>query len=949
MFLKKMYLKGFKSFAYPVEISFTDGLTVVVGPNGSGKSNINDALKWVLGEASKKNLRASNANDMIFAGSVDEKPAEYAEVTLYIDNSQKILNTKAKEVSITRKSFVNRSENEYYINGELAKRKDVKDLFMDTGLGNPDLSIISQGSISTIVGAKPKDLRNVLNEVAGVSRYQKQKEEAMRNLLNTERNLEIITVKLTEREKQLRPLKKQAEKAKEYFEIREKLEKIELPIIKKELDEDKKNLDAWTREREEINSVSNYSDQELKTITSKTNSNRKEILNIDKQIQNLQLKEKKLREQIEQRKLSSDSDIKNIELQIQEKSASIKNINQKVSEFEASEIESLKQINENKREFALSNDKIGQINARIYQVSESIEQLNKNSSDKLPFGVNNIVKNKDIFDGYVGLVKELYKVEQEFQTAIEIALKPAWSNVVMKNEQNIKDALKFLKQNNYGTATFIPYEQVKPKSLTSEFENILKDIKGYLGTVTENINFNKKYQRLFYHLGGITLIFEDYDTAIKAAKIIDFRFKIITLEGDVILPGFVIQGGSNKSKKDFMEDQKNKLKETFAKLNEELKELTKKRKTSEETLEKLQQDLHLKQINHSKINERLNYLNADLNNLLILYKNSTGQEYNSDGATKSEVKTFDSIETIQQEINLLRERKESLDKEVISLKDTEEELRIRWKDAINKEAELKEKIRVCQINLNKNINILQRDYKMNEDIFAEKEIEKLNISYNEAEKRRQKYRQQIEKIGFVNLESIAEFEELDKEFQKMSKELSEIQITKEKLTSTVEEMDNRMEEKFSDTFNKINDEFETAFIQLFNGGTARIKYSDPENILDSGIEIYARSPGKNVKNIQLYSGGEKSMIAIALIFAINKVRRLPLLMLDEVEAALDEANVERFALFAKEINKTTQVIITSHRPGTMEKADVLYGVTMQQKGITKILTVKLEDAIDMAD
>ncbi len=217
MFLKRMEVRGFKSFAHPTTIEFTDGLTVVVGPNGSGKSNINDAFKWVLGEASKKNLRAGSASDMIFSGSDTEKAADFAEVTLIFNNEERILDIDYNEVAITRRSYRQDKQNDYFINKTLVRRRDIKDLFLGTGLGNTDLSIISQGSVTKVTESKPHELRELLNEAAGVSRYQSQKEEAVRKLEKVTQSLDIFSVKLRELEKQVGPLKKKKEIAEKYL------------------------------------------------------------------------------------------------------------------------------------------------------------------------------------------------------------------------------------------------------------------------------------------------------------------------------------------------------------------------------------------------------------------------------------------------------------------------------------------------------------------------------------------------------------------------------------------------------------------------------------------------------------------------------------------------------------------------------------------------------------
>lgn len=673
---------------------------------------------------------------------------------------------------------------------------------------------------------------------------------------------------------------------------------------------------------------------------------------MEKQITKFATKSKALAESIEKQKLASTTDVDNIVLQIKEKQAGINTIRQNLNEFENNEASQSQTIYQIRQDINLQERERDRLNSELSRLNFEIESQNKSiKKDRLDFGTRHIVENSNIFSGYIGLVRDLYEVNDEHRLALEVALGAQIKNVVMKNEHSIKEALTFLKSNNYGTATFIPAEQVKPKSLSFEFENILARINGYLGTVDEIINYPKKYERVFKFLGGVILVFSDFDSAIKAAKIIDFRFKIVTLEGDIIFPGFVVKGGSNNSKEQFLATQLEKLKGQFKTTKEELNNAIKTLEANRANLNEQEKQLNSFRHEDARLNERLNYLESQLTSLHHLYKDTMGHDYQSEDSKEDQMidKTFTNIAQIEQEVKSLQANKETLAKENVTLKVQEEKERNEWNEVVKKVSFLKAQINEANSLIKSALQILQRDYKLNEDLLLEKDLPSLSMSYAEANKRCEKLRQELEKIGYVNIDSIKEFEALDIEFQQLNNDLKDLTQTKEKLLSTVAEMDQRMESKFSKVFEKINVEFDKAFVHLFGGGTARIKYSDPENILESGIEIFARSPGKNVKNIQLYSGGEKSMIAIALIFAINKIRNLPLLILDEVEAALDEANVERFANFAKEINKLTQVIITSHRPGTMEKADVLYGITMQQRGITKILSVKLEDAIEMID
>ena len=939
MFLKKIELKGFKSFAFPTVIEFKKGLTVIVGPNGSGKSNINDALKWVLGESSKKTLRAKETDDMIFSGSHTKEAASFAEVNLFFDNSNKLLEHEEDEIIITRKLYRNKNENQYFINREKVRRKDVKNLFLDTGLGNTDLSIISQGSVAKIAEARPQDLRLLLEEASGVSKYQIHKKEAVLKLEKVATNLEIFEVKLNGLKKQIAPLKKASEQAKNYLKIKEELTKIELPLIKNLL------LDGYNKQ-EELKNLEEKSKQEkilIEKILNKLAKDLKEdqvtLLDLDQEITKLHTMQNDLQNNLN-KKISFNGNKKEFSNKIKYSLYGINDLKDIIKQTENEEEDLNKQISSLKTKmFELRSETENYI-AKLNQVNFQLDNL-KNADKNYNQAVKSILDNKLIFNLVYGIVKDLIKVDSQYELALETAIGSKFKNIVVNNEKTIKETVAFLKKNKLGIATFIPAENVKEKFIIDELKSVIVKISGFNSILSDVIKADSKFKKVVSSLAGNIVIFNDLDSALLAAKFIQYRLSIVTLEGDIIYPGFTVKGGfSNKNIKKFELER-------YQLAQEKLAKVINKNEIMIDNLENNILDFNAKRDIVQKGNirnaERLHFLEKDLQQLLESYHTIFKEEFDLEKLEiKKDLKNPLSLEKINNQIRNLNQKKHQLSLKIIDSQDNQQLQNKKWQDLL-------QKIQYSEINLDKierliseNTDILNKDYQLTYQNLLEKDFKKLKEPIDEIIIKQQEYRKELRAIGYIDQEAIKRYQELTAEYQKLDHEIKELTEAKEKLTSTIDIMDQEMIKRIKNTYLKINDRFDAIFKTLFRGGHAKIEFIEPDNLLESGLEIRASAPGKSVKNLSLYSGGEKSLIAISLIFAINEIRNLPLLLLDEVEAALDEANVERFANFAKILNNQTQLIIVSHRPGTMEKADILYGVTMQEKGVTSIFNVSLD-------
>ncbi|BDV02240.1 MAG: chromosome partition protein Smc [Candidatus Hepatoplasma vulgare] len=951
MFLKKIELKGFKSFAKTTIVNFHEGLTVIVGPNGSGKSNINDAFKWVLGESSKKTLRASSSKDMIFDGSTILGPSEYAEVSLFFDNSKKILDYDSNTVVVTRKQFRNKDQNEYYINHELARRKDIKNLFMDTGLGNTNLSIISQGSVSRVTESKPDQLMDLLNEAAGVSKYQKQKKESLAKLETVDFNLSLLDTKIKLLSKQIKPLENASEKAEKYNKFKEELTKIELPLIKYILEKsykikEKIELELEEDENKRKNFIENRNeiDKNIKELNLK-------ILEIEKKIDLLQLKENELQKNsifvdknstnenaLKEKIKVSAKRIKDLKVIISSSSIEEEEINNKISNLKSEQFD-LTSKNET-------------LNSNLNRIDIELNRLNEKEKS-LGRGTREIIENKNLFNKIYGTVSSLIKYDEKYEIAIYSVLSSKLNNIVVNNEITIKEAVNFLKENKYGNATFIPAEKVKQKFLPQQYLGPLNRIDGFLGLLNEFIEADNIFKNTISSLAGNIILFDNLNNALKAANFLEHKFQFITLEGDIIYPGFTVKGGynnliSSKERKEELNKAKNLIIKKQNQFENKLDEIS-------ENVRDYSAKRNTIQNEEIRITERLTYLESQLQNELVAYKNLTGFTFDfseiEDFINKEESEDL-SLEFVTNKLRNFKQEKQKMVNKLINYQDEQSKYNREWGNLVERIADNK-----VLMNENKNViiynnNILNQDYKLTfETLIKQKldEIKNLEEKYDSLKEKRDELRKEISDLGYIDIDAIEKYNTLKKEHDSLKIDVNELKEIKNKLLSVIEIADKEMIRRLEDIFGGVSERFNLIFQMLFRGGNAKIILTNPMDILNSGIEIVASAPGKTIKTLSLYSGGEKALIALSLIFAINETKKLPILLLDEVEAALDEANVERFAKFAKILNETTQLIIVSHRPGTMEKADFLYGVTMQQRGITDIFNVKLQEAIQIAE
>lgn len=1184
MFLKRLELQGFKSFADKTQIEFQSGITGVVGPNGSGKSNISDAIRWVLGEQSVKSLRGSKMEDVVFAGTDKRKPLGFAEVTLVLDNSEKDLPIEYSEVSVTRRVFRS-GESEYYINKNSCRLKDIKELFMDTGVGKDGYSIIGQGRIDEILSSKSEGRRNIFEEAAGIVKYKSRKEEAEKKLEKTEENLIRINDIVDELEKQIVPLEEQSKSAIEYrtlsgelkklqiniyineiMKIRENLNQIELDkkqIIenlnhkqasKAELDSDyeskkqdieKIDLDIENMKSKEYDTKNNIEKKknEISLTTEKISYFEKEVSRYDEEVlelsayieesqeQEQEFSEKKnqLEEKLEdlkQEKSKLDIDFEKIKSQIEKKEAYIekqkgsvietfnliadkknranslnsfkenieKRLNQingeilevnQLRESTNEDIETLKEtIEAEKNTLNDATVKIRELidnkntkNLKLQQLNQSLNNMKadiqgKNSKYRLLCdmskeyegyykGVKNALKacdrDQNLGIGVKGVLAELIVTPKECEKAIEVALGSAIQNIVIDNQESAKRVINHLKANNLGRVTFLPMSSISGRYLNPNEKRLL-DQEGVVGVGSDLLGYDNEYKNIIENLLGRVLFVKRIEDGIEISKKCNYSLKIVSLDGDVINPGGSMTGGSlNNYNTKLLGRQReiDELKVEVEKLNRDYNNLGSQRKILEHEIENLDLDilnynqvindtklsLATKENNYSKNCEE-NEKNKNLIDKFSFEQNSLNDEnINIEKDSKTiqlelselqakNTKIQNDIEVYLTEFEQEKAEKETIDKQITELKIAKVSLEQENKGIIETIERLKREIEKSSYGIEKkdreNEQISKNIQKLNDDIkiiieektalehlvsevrlelveinktkgelikcFEDQEnkLKQINIEIMELEKKINsfeikiernnmqyenycnklweeyelslqmalEYKENIEdidktrsdvrniknnikKLGNINLNAIEEYKNVKERYEFMTEQIKDLTEAKDSLDSVIREMYSKMKEQFIDSFEIIRTNFIEVFEELFGGGKADVYLTDESDVLCSGIEIVAQPPGKKLQSLLLLSGGERALTAIALLFAIIKTKPTPFCVLDEIEAALDESNVYRYAQYLREFSDTTQFIAITHRKGTMENVDSLYGVTMEEEGISKLVSIKL--------
>ena len=1178
MVLKTLEIQGFKSFPDKTALNFGKGITAVVGPNGSGKSNISDAVRWVLGETSSKSLRGSKMEDVIFGGTSARKPLGFAQVQLTLDNSDATLKDKGEIVTVSRR-YYRSGESEYKIDGENVRARDIRELFMDTGLGSDGYSMVGQGKIDSIISQKNEDRRELFEEAAGISLFRHKRKDANRRLDQAQENLVRLLDILGELESRVEPLRKQSEKAQKFItlsdekktleigvwvnkinrftsELREQEHKIdaanasydicekELKDIENEIEEIAQKTVSINTQIEQIRAGSKAyeeealrKDGEASVLQTTLNHNNETIerlkndigdvdntnLSIDAQIEeknefiaksekDIELKKQELKEVTDEMNnlLSSNEEFSKLTVELNQKITALTlklsdcrvkcsqaltsadQIKSRQSVVDDSIAQGKKDLEEIEAKKSESEEKLNALQSRIDENNNSMQgykiklQTKTDKADKLKSELEkanaefnqkqqkarmllDLEKNMEGFSGAVkavmkqaqskalsgvhGPLSSLITVDNEYSVAVEVALGAAMQNIVVGNEADAKRAIYYLKNNRVGRATFLPISAIKPRNLD---EHGLDDNLGFVAIASDLVECKAEYKNIISNLLGRVVIVEDMDCAIGIAKRYSNRFKIVTVDGQVINPGGSMTGGSQsrgagilsrgnmidelnaqaKELEKSCEDIKTKYKTALEEANFALAEL----QGAEADLQQAKEEFIRAQGEHKLVSEKYDLLSSQLNILVNEKNNSksrieefekeaksgeekikeieneiklneTELEKTSGNASEINAKRdefrakseqinlelvtlakdnesaklsveelnfrknsqSDRVKTIQDEIAQIEDKNKSLLISINEIKAQANDLRVKAEQSnndvseqINQRNELekrttelrseekvknqdREKLSGSIVRLDERKLAMKKEYdELNDMLFEQYELTKheaeaLNIQIDdmsEAKRRLHEIKVAIKGLGSINVGAIEEYKEVSERYTFLKEQIGDVEKSKNELLKIIEDLTASMSEKFLSQFNKINEEFKVCFADFFGGGKGELVLEEPDNCLESPIEIRIQPPGKSVQNINLFSGGEKSLAAMALLFSVLKVQPAPFCIYDEVEAALDDVNVERFAKYMRKMTDKTQFISITHRRGTMEEADVLYGVTMQEKGVSKLIELQ---------
>ncbi len=979
MYLKCIRANGFKSFADKIELDIDKGITGVVGPNGSGKSNIVDAVRWVLGEQSVKALRGDTSMiDVIFAGSKTRSGQTRASVSLVFDNSDHYLNSEFNEIEIKRVVYKT-GENEYYINNSKVRLKDITDLFLDSGAGRESFNIISQGTVADVINNKPEDRRVIFEEAAGVLKYKKRKEESFRKLDRTNENLERVNLLIDELLITLEPLKEQSEKARKYLEYKEDLENIEVALIATDIEKinneylevkDKiKRLNEEVGDLDSSNNTDSSKVEELKLkglkIDSEIEEKTNKINELTNEIASLQSKKQIT---LERQKYEADSDklqenilalkeeVLNLTNTISSLSNDLDSLKKDLEVKELKNMELLKKNEETKnKRISLSNE-INNKTREVMDLTNKIDILQDNISNdtKLPYSVKNVINNIRL-RGIHGVLGKLIEVPEKYVTAIETSLGANSNVIVVDDEVCAKEAINYLKENRLGRATFFPISIIKPRNVMFEDLEKVKDIDGYIGTGDSLVRYEEKYRSIVLNQLGNVIVVDNIDTLNKVGKVLNYKYKIVSLEGEIQYSGGAITGGNIKTSNgllnqkyelDSLNKELSKKKDSLNKLEQQVKEVNEEMNSNSLLLENnqretiiLREEYNLKNNHLNELKENYNNKNNELNGSINMSNKTLDKELETIVNRYYEVSL--ERDNLNKEVNKLKSDKASLNEEINTLEKTYREMNSK---ITQKQNELKiEEIKMGKMDVKLDGLLLSLNENYNLTFEKAKEKYTLDVDYDTAKITVSNLKAKIKSLGEVNTGSISEYERINERYTFLTNQRNDLEESVSSLLNVISEMDEIMKSKFTETFEQIKNEFKVVFKKLFKGGEGILELTNPEDILNTGIEISAVPPGKKLNSIALLSGGEKTLTAIALLFSILNVKPVPFVILDEVEAALDEANVEAFGNYLVSCKERSQFVIITHKKKTMEYADALYGVTMQESGVSKIVSVKLEN------
>ena len=999
MYLKALEIQGFKSFPDRTRLSFEKDITAIVGPNGAGKSNIADAILWVMGEQRTKALRGSKMEDVIFGGTEKRSKLGYAQVSLVFDNSARIFESDLNEVMLSRR-YYRSGESEYFINRESVRLKDIHSLLMDTGLGRDGYSIIGQGRIAEIVSTKSTDRREVFEEAAGISRYRYRKEEAERKLERTEENLVRINDKIEELEMQVGPLREQSEIAKRYLVLRDELKEREVSVWMTTLEKLHAQSESVNLEYEQVTRNLEEARARLEALYASSGS-------ITERMHQKDIETEQARERLsaaESRQSECESAAAVIRANIESTRDSAARLQEDMLRQDERAQELRAQIEANEKRVAAIGDELEKAAERERETNNVIDgcrlklSSRENVLNDLTERANRLaVELKSMesriamleemeksFEGFSGAVRSvmreaergalkgirgpaanLVRAERDCALAIETALGAAAQHIVVDTQDDGKNAIEFLKRRDAGRATFLPVDTIRGSVMRDAPVND----PGFVGVAFDLVSFDEQYKGIFENLLGRTVVAETLSDAVRMAKASGNRLRIVTLDGQIINAGGSMTGGSSAKSSGIL-SRANEL-EALRRRRESAAE---KAKTSAAELERaranlanvrfrldgaLEEQTEQRSARSSLEAEERTTRNS-ISQLRALLEAVAGD---SDARRRAAEESGRQIAALQRQLQDKEKTIEEIAQKIASVRGEIAEISGRRMELEGKRsrAEKETQERSAEIISLERQSAKIEQKKLSADMEEKQILDRLwdnyELSHSAAEALRRpvesmakenraiaELRREISSLGTPNLGAIEEYRRVSERYEFLTTQRDDVDKAKKELLGIIRDVTGEMKEVFLAQFRAIDEAFRTTFRELFGGGKASLELEDENDVLGCGIEIKVQPPGKAITTISLLSGGEMAFVAIALYFSILKVRPTPFCVMDEIEAALDEANVNRFADYMRRMADRTQFLVITHRRGTMEAADMLYGVTMQEKGVSSVIELDLESA-----
>ena len=1182
MVLKSLILQGFKSFPDRTEIKFLGGMTAIVGPNGSGKSNISDAIRWVLGEQSSRSLRGAKMEDVIFGGTAKRGPVGFAEVSLILDNSTGVFRSPFAEIMVTRR-YYRSGESEYSLGKKHCRLRDIRELFMDTGLGLDGYSSIGQGRIDEILSLRSEDRRGVFEEAAGITKFRARKEEAERRLAATEDNLTRIRDLYDELGRQLEPLEKQAKKTEKFLVLRDELRVLEVSLwleqlerLKSEAEKRSRDAEVCRRQLENAKSEQERRYQQAEQLTADLHGIDRETEALRTSLREAESREAGQASRIAVLRANLANCRANLERVHRENEERAKQAEKLAEQFSAQEtrIAELEQSSAEARErLAAQEDRLaqhreaegaaaaaleraeqaraaaqneqhtlalertaaqtglagmdgqqddlhralenagdrlkavqeeqsafesrvsagqtalrqaqaqaGEADAALRQAKADADALGtalRQAESALTDARNRAAMLRDMqrdYDGFArsvrsvmqqagrgrlsgvhGPVSALLSTENRFVTAIDTALGASASSIVVGSAEDGRACIEYLRRTDGGRATFLPLDTIRPATLR---ESGLDRERGCCGTADTLVQFDETYGAVVRSLLARTVVCENMDAALALARSRGHRFRIVTLDGQIIQPGGAMTGGS-ASRGTGALARAGRLRAA----EEQAERCEAARKTAEQRFRAAEKRLHAcetacetqnaalrrqaeaqaalaaactqhrallgsAQARQEELMQQQRSMEAEKQRsaevlasfdareaqagtqlrdaetrvqicrdaLARLRTEAAEQEAQLAGQrtalTRTEAELSGEKRALEQMRALRCETDAGLSSAADSIKRYECECE-RMQDELAEEKAAHERSETLTRTLREQLEqtgkrreqveerrtAVRRDAQdAGEQILGmEREASRLEnrtgqLKAEEAQllgrlwesyeltptpaaalaqplddpaaarERAHELRGEIRALGSVNPDAVEEYRRVRERYAFMGGQKDDLERAQRELYRVIDRLTVNMKEIFASEFARLNVLFGQTFREIFGGGHAELALADTSDILSCGIDIRVSPPGKAVKTITLLSGGEKAFVAITLYFAILKLRPAPFCVLDEIEAALDDVNVQRYAKYIRKLTDFTQFIVITHRRGTMEEADMLYGVTMQEQGVSKLLMLNLAEA-----